>query len=85
MIRLTEEQIKLIYQLLIQKTGGSFGIRDVPEMETGDILTSGNGKPIAGMSSPKTSATSRLSGILKGKVPSDIDRHTLKKSRFEEA
>lgn len=28
MIRFTEDQIKLIYQLLIQETGGSFGIRD---------------------------------------------------------
>lgn len=28
MIRFTENQIKLIYQLLIQETGGSFGIRD---------------------------------------------------------
>ena len=54
-------------------------------VETEDIMITKNGKSIAKISNPKVSAVDKLSGILKGKVPEDIDRHSLKESRLEKA
>lgn len=52
-------------------------------VEKEDILITKNGKGIAKLSSPRISAVDRLSGILKGRIPDDIDRHTLKEMRLE--
>ena len=49
------------------------------------ILITKNGKAIARISNPRISAVDRLSGVLKGKVSEDIDRHSLKEMRLEKA
>ena len=54
-------------------------------VETEDIMITKNGKSIAKISNPRVSAVDRLSGVLKGKVSEDIDRHSLKEIRFEKA
>ena len=54
-------------------------------VEKEDIMITKNGKSIAKISNPRVSAVDRLSGVLKGKVPDDIDRHSLKEIRFEKA
>ena len=52
-------------------------------VNTDDILITRNGKTVAKMVNPNVSAVDSISGILKGKVPSDIDRHTLRDERME--
>ena len=47
-----------------------------------DILITRNGKPVAKMINPNVSAVDSISGILKGKVSPDIDRHTLRDERM---
>ena len=54
-------------------------------VEKEDILITKNGKAIARISNPRISAVDRLSGVLKGKVSEDIDRHSLKEMRREKA
>ncbi len=52
-------------------------------VEKEDILITKNGKSIAKMSNPRISAVDKISGILKGKISEDIDRHSLKEMRLE--
>ena len=54
-------------------------------IEKEDILITKNGKPIARISNPRISAVDKLSGVLKGKVPEDIERNSLKEMRLEKA
>lgn len=54
-------------------------------VEKEDILITKNGKPIARISNPRTQAVDKLSGVLKGKVPDNLDRHSLKEERLEKA
>ena len=44
---------------------------------TEDIYITRNGKTVAKMINPNVSSVDLISGILAGKVPSDIDRHTI--------
>ena len=53
-------------------------------VEKEDIFITKNGKTVARVSNPRTSAVDRLSGILKGKIPEDADRHWVKEIRLEE-
>lgn len=54
-------------------------------VEKEDVFITKNGKTVARMSNPRTSAVDRLSGILKGRIPEDADRHQVKEARLEEA
>ena len=47
-----------------------------------DIWITKNGKTIAKLSYPNSSAVDAISGVLKGKVPYDIDRDTLREERM---
>jgi len=47
-----------------------------------DIWISKNGKPIAKLVNPNVSAVDSISGILKGKVSDEIDRHSLRDERI---
>ena len=47
-----------------------------------DILITRNGKTVAKMVNPNVSAVDSISGILKGKVPEDIDRYSLRDERM---
>ena len=49
---------------------------------TEDIWISKNGKTIAKLVNPNVSAVDSISGILKGKIPADTDRHSLKEERL---
>ena len=49
---------------------------------TEDIYITRNGKTVAKMVNPNVSSVDLISGILAGKVPSNIDRHTI---RYEKA
>ena len=52
-------------------------------VNTDDILITRNGKTVAKMINPNVSAVDSISGILKGKVPADIDRHSMRDERME--
>ena len=47
-----------------------------------DIWISKNGKTIAKLVNPNVSSVDEISGILKGKVPADLDRHALRDERL---
>ena len=51
-------------------------------VNTEDILITRNGKTVAKMVNPNVSAVDSISGILKGKVPEDIDRYSLRDERM---
>lgn len=48
---------------------------------TEDIWISRNGKTIAKLVNPNVSAVDSISGILKGKIPPDLDRHSMREER----
>lgn len=48
-----------------------------------DIFITKNGKTIAKVVNPHTSAVDSISGILAGKVSSDLDRYSLRENRLE--
>ena len=47
-----------------------------------DIWISKNGKTIAKLVNPNVSSVDEISGILKGKVAADLDRHALRDERL---
>ena len=47
-----------------------------------DIFITKNGKTIAKLVNPHVSAVDSISGILAGKVPSDMDRHSFREDRL---
>ena len=49
---------------------------------TEDIWITKNGKIIAKLTNPNVTAVDSISGILKGKLPEDIDRHSLREERI---
>lgn len=50
-------------------------------VHTEDIWVTKNGKTVAKLINPNVSAVDSISGVLAGKVPADIDRHTLREER----
>ena len=52
-------------------------------VNTDDILITHNGKTVDKMVNPNVSAVDSISGILKGKAPADVDRHSLHDERME--
>lgn len=48
---------------------------------TEDIWISRNGKTVAKLINPNVSSVDSISGILKGKVPDDLDRHSMREER----
>ena len=48
---------------------------------TEDIWVTKNGKYVASLVNPNVSSVDSISGILKGKVPETIDRHSLREER----
>ena len=49
---------------------------------TEDIWITRNGKYVARLVNPNVSAVDSISGLLKGKVSEDTDRHSLRDERF---
>ncbi len=49
---------------------------------TEDIWITKNGKIVAKLVNPNVSAVDSISGILKGKVSEDLDRHSMKDERI---
>ena len=49
---------------------------------TEDIWITKNGKTVAKLVNPNVSAVESVSGILKGLVPDDTDRHSLREERI---
>lgn len=49
-----------------------------------DIWIKKNGKTVAKLTNPNVSAVDSISGLLKGKVSDDIDKHLLREERFSE-
>ncbi len=49
---------------------------------TEDIWITKNGKTIAKLVNPNVSAVESISGILKGRIPDDIDRRSLREERM---
>lgn len=49
---------------------------------TEDIWITKNGKAVAKLINPNVSAVDAISGTLAGKVPADLDRHTLREERL---
>lgn len=48
---------------------------------TEDIWITKNGKMVAKLTNPNVSAVDSISGILKGKAPADLDRHSMREER----
>lgn len=51
-------------------------------LSTEDIWITRNGKTVAKVINPNVSSVDSISGILEGKVSSDIDRHSLREERL---
>lgn len=49
-----------------------------------DIFITKNGKTVAKVSSPRISAVDRISGVLEGLVPDDIDPAYIREERLRE-
>ncbi len=49
---------------------------------TEDIWVTKNGKTVAKLINPNVSSVDAISGILAGKVPADLDRHSLREERL---
>ena len=49
---------------------------------TEDIWVTKNGRTVAKLINPNVSAVDSISGVLAGKVPADLDRHTLREERL---
>ena len=49
---------------------------------TEDIWITKNGKMVAKLTNPNISAVDSISGILKGKAPADLDRHSMREERI---
>lgn len=47
-----------------------------------DIWITKNGKTVAKLINPNVSAVDSISGILKGRVPDNMDRHSLREERI---
>ena len=47
-----------------------------------DIWVTKNGKTVANLINPNVSSVDDISGILAGKVPAGIDRHSLREERL---
>lgn len=54
------------------------------KLETGDIILTKNGTPIAHISNIKSSPVKALSGLLKGSISEDYNKYDLKKDRLED-
>ena len=51
-------------------------------VQNGDIWVTKNGKTVAKLINPNVSSVDAISGILAGKVPAGIDRHSLREERL---
>ncbi len=51
-------------------------------VHTEDIWVTKNGKMVAKLVNPNVSSVDQISGILAGKVPEDIDRHSIREERI---
>lgn len=49
-----------------------------------DIWITKNGKTVAKLVNPNVSAVDSISGILKGKLPEETDRHSLREERISD-
>ena len=49
---------------------------------TEDIWIMKNGKPVAKLVNPNISAVESISGVLAGKVPADLDRHSFREEKL---
>ena len=47
-----------------------------------DILITKNGKPVAKLINPNISSVDSIAGVLSGKVPEELDRHSLREERL---
>lgn len=47
-----------------------------------DIWITRNGKMVAKVVNPNISSVDSISGVLSGKVPADLDRHSLREERL---
>ena len=50
-------------------------------VQTEDILVTKNGETVARLTNPNISSVDAISGILAGKVPANLDRHTIREER----
>lgn len=52
---------------------------------TEDIWVTKDGKTVAKLINPNVSSVDAISGVLAGKVPADLDRHSLREERLSKA
>lgn len=50
-------------------------------VQTEDIWVTKNGETLARLTNPNISSVDAISGILAGKVPANLDRHTIREER----
>lgn len=51
-------------------------------VQTEDILITKNGKPVAKLINPNISSVDSISGALAGRVPANLDRHSVRDERL---
>lgn len=51
-------------------------------VQTEDILITKNGKPVAKLINPNISSVDSISGALAGRVPANLDRHSVREERL---
>lgn len=51
-------------------------------VKTEDIWVTKNGKTVAKLINPNVSSVDSISGVLAGKVPANLDRHSLREERL---
>ena len=56
--------------------------RYLEQVLTEDIWITKNGKTVAKLTNPNVSAVDSIAGILKERIPDDIDRDSLRKERI---
>ena len=52
-------------------------------VQSEEIWITKNGKMIAKLTNPNVSAVDSITGILKGKAPADLNRHSMREERTE--
>ena len=53
-------------------------------VRTEDIWVTKNGKTVAKLINPNVSSVDAISGVLAGKIPTDLDRHALREERLSQ-
>ena len=81
-LKIKSKEVNVMLEITATEFKVNFG-HYLDLVPTEDIWITRNGKFVARLVNPNVSAVDSISGILKGKAPDDIDRHSLRDERME--